>query len=230
MAGLARRDLLRTLAVGGVAVTSGLVFGELPVNATEAANATQASAGSNLVMIIRHAEKPPDSGKPYGVTTDGEQDDHSLIVAGWSRAGALVELFAPANGTPPTGLVMPTGLVVPTAIYASGAGEQGQRPIQTVTPLADRMGIALNTDYGKGDESALAATISGLTGATLVCWEHGEIPDIISALGTVSPQPPDSWDSSRFDLVWTLTGGPSNWTFNQVPQLLLAGDSTDPID
>ena len=218
MVELARRDLLRTLAAGGVAVASGVALGSVlsaPAGATPSAQ--------NLIMIIRHAEKPPDSGKPYGITPDGTKDSHSLTVAGWTRAGALVELFAPDNG------ILPAGLAKPDRIYASGAGENGQRPIQTVTPLAAKLNYDLDTDYGKGDESKLAAEIATLSGTTLVSWEHEDIPDIVAALGTVTPAPPDSWPDARFDMVWVLAGGPASWTFRQVPQLLLAGDSSTPL-
>ena len=218
MAELARRDLLRTLAVGGVAVASGAAFGSVL-----GAPAGAAPAAQNLIMIIRHAEKPPDSGKPYGITPDGTKDDHSLTVAGWTRAGALVELLAPDNGE------LPAGLRKPDRVYASGAGEKGQRPIQTVTPLTAKLGYDLDTDYGEGDEQDLAKEIAGLSGTTLVSWEHEDIPTIVAALGTVSPAPPSSWPDDRFDMVWVLAGGPGSWTFSQVPQLLLAGDSSTPL-
>jgi hypothetical protein len=210
------------LAVGGVAVASGAALGSVlaaPADATPAA----AESTPNLIMMIRHAEKPPDSGKPYGITPDGTQDDHSLIVAGWTRAGALVGLFAPDNGK------VPAGLRKPDRIYASGAGEKGQRPIQTVTPLAAKLNYKLDTDYGKGDEKKLAAEIVKLSGTTLVSWEHEQMPAIIAALGKVSPAPPSSWPDARYDMVWVFAGGPSSWTFSQVPQLLLAGDSSKPL-
>jgi hypothetical protein len=217
LAGLARRDLLRTIAVGGVAVASGVAFeaASAPASATPAVQ--------NLIMIIRHAEKPPDSGKPYGITPDGTQDTHSLTVAGWTRAGALVELFAPDNGQ------FPSGLRKPDRIYASGAGGNGQRPIQTVTPLAAKLNYDLDTDYGKGDESDLAKEIVKLSGTTLVSWEHENIPAIVAALGSVSPAPPSDWPDGRFDMVWVFAGGPGSWTFSQVPELLLAGDSSSPL-
>jgi hypothetical protein len=218
LAQLARRDLLRTLAVGGVAVAGGVVFESTPAAATPAASSAQ-----NQIMIIRHAEKPPDSGKPYGITPDGTKDDHSLTVAGWTRAGALVELFAPDNGQ------YPAGLRKPDRIYASGGSGNGLRPIQTVTPLAAKMNYKLDTKYGKGDEKGLAKEITQLSGTTLVSWEHENIQDIIAQLGTVSPKPPGSWPDARFDMVWVFVGGPSSWTFSQVPELLLAGDSSTPL-
>ena len=50
-------------------------------------------SGPAVILLIRHAEKPDGSGKPYGITIDGERSNGSLTVRGWNRAGALVELF-----------------------------------------------------------------------------------------------------------------------------------------
>ena len=42
---------------------------------------------------------------------------------------------------------------------------------------------------------------------------------------------PQTWPGDRFDLVWVFdwNAGAESYTFTQVPQLLLAGDSPDPI-
>ena len=44
------------------------------------------------IMIIRHAEAPV-PGQFKGVRQSGEDDEHSLIVRGWQRAGALIRFF-----------------------------------------------------------------------------------------------------------------------------------------
>jgi hypothetical protein len=64
-----------------------------------------------------------------------------------------------------------------------------------------------------------------------VSWEHEHIPAIIARLGQVTPRPPGSWPGDRFDIVYvfTRTASGSGWDFSQVPQMLLAGDSPDPI-
>src|SRR5260370_36656551 len=56
-------------------------------------------AHAEKIMVIRHGEKPQGALPPYGVTTDGEQDVNSLLVTGWTRAGALAVLFAPSRGS-----------------------------------------------------------------------------------------------------------------------------------
>ena len=199
-----RRTLLRLLTAGGAAAA-------LP--------ATIAAAQPDVVMIIRHGEKPPDSGKPYGVTADGTKDDSSLTVQGWQRAGGLAGFFSSG-----------AKVRVPNAIYAvNNSGSKHLRMAQTVTPLAAKLGLSLNVSYEEGDESDLAAAVAKRTGTTLISWEHSAIPDIVAHLGTVTPKPPSDWDDDRFDMVWVFTRSGNGWTFSQVPQLLLAGDSSSPL-
>ena len=135
---------------------------------------------SSMVMIVRHAEKPTTANRQRGVRPDGDHDRHSLSVRGWTRAGALVGLFVPQHGEPKAGLRRPD------AIYASGHPDDGsRRPVQTVTPLAERLGQHIHRRRGLGDEEALAAKLAVQDGATLVAWHHEAIPDIARALGAV---------------------------------------------
>ena len=118
----------------------------------------------------------------------------------------------------------------PNAGYAAGgSGGEGQRPRETVTPLGERLGLQVNTKYSNGSEAALAKECAGLAGATLISWQHEEIPAILAAFGQVTPAPPTSWPDDRFDLVWVLTPKSGGWSFTQVPQLLLDGDSAEPV-
>jgi broad specificity phosphatase PhoE len=186
------------------------------------------------IMAIRHGEKPTDKHEaPYGVTADGEQDWDSLTVRGWQRAGALHTLFDPSRG----GLASPH-LATPTLLYASkprSAGEtddgsKSKRPLQTITPLAARLGLSPKLDFGKGGEAALAAQVLKSSGVVLICWQHEKIDKIARDLvgeDPVAATLPAVWPGNRFDLIWVLDppGAPhGRWTFTQVPQSLLAGD------
>ena len=95
------------------------------------------------IMVIRHAEKPDGNG---GVMADGSANPEALTPAGWQRAGALVGLFVP-----PAGHFADTRLATPRTIYASGLGHHSKslRPQQTVTPLAAKLGLRINTDHPK---------------------------------------------------------------------------------
>lgn len=217
---LSRRTLLGA-AAGSAAFLAG---GCGTTQQVQPAALPPAPAGGPLIMIIRHAEKPAGSGTPQGIDVNGNAEPHSLTVAGWTRAGALVELFAPGAGS------LRAGLARPTAIYAAGGtGGEGQRPRETVSPLAARLGLSVTTTFAKGGEAALAAEAAHRPGATLISWQHEEIPALTTAVGTITPAPPQSWPDNRFDVVWVLAPTAAGWSFTQVPQLLLAGDSADPI-
>jgi broad specificity phosphatase PhoE len=112
-------------------------------------------------MIIRHGEKP--DGTHPGIDANGRPDPGSLSQVGWTRARRLADLFAPLQGTPRPGILKPM------SIYAarSNNGGEGARTRETVAPLAQRLGITVNTSYGKGDETALIAEVASKLGPTL---------------------------------------------------------------
>jgi broad specificity phosphatase PhoE len=118
-------------------------------------------------MIIRHGEKP--SGSTPGIDAGGNPDSGSLPEVGWNRARHLVDLFNPADGR------LRPGLARPTAIYAAGTNDSGDgaRTRETVTPLADKLGLPLDTSFGKGDEKALVNRVISQAGPTLIAWQHG---------------------------------------------------------
>ena len=175
-------------------------------------------------MVIRHGEKP--DGSHPGVDAQGNEDDSSLTAVGWQRAERLADLFDPPSGPPRAGLARPA------AIYAAGANDVGEglRPRETVAPLAQRLGIAVNTDYGKGDEEKLVDQVIAEPGPVLICWQHGELPGIAAAFPDVTPTPPKDWPDDRFDVVWTFTKTPDGWHFAQIPELVLPQDQADVID
>jgi hypothetical protein len=180
------------------------------------------------IMIIRHAEKP-DTSPPAGVTAQGATDEHSLIVRGWQRAGALVSFFTHPSAP---------GVDVPTYVYAAkfdaaddDNDSHSMRPIETVTPLARKLAMSdpsfsLNVNFAVGQESALVADVQARAGIVLIAWEHHHIPRIGENL---SSDVPNKWPGSRFDLVWIFMRAASeSYIFTQVPQLLLAGDEAAP--
>lgn len=176
------------------------------------------------VMIIRHAEKP--GGKIRGVAPDGSNNSRGLTPRGWQRAGALVRYFDPASASTPV-----PGVATPAAIFASRVEkkEKSRRPRQTVKPLATALRIAVDASYGRDTEPVLVQTVLQASGPVLVCWHHENIPALVSLLAP-SVSCPQVWPDDRFDLVWILDQDASSaWTLTQRPQLLLAGDSADPI-
>ena len=68
------------------------------------------------------------------------------------------------------------------------------------------------------------------SGVVLICWEHSHIPVIASSLPVVSGTAvPRKWPGDRYDVIWSFTlvpgPGPVRYTFDQIPQRLLAGDA-----
>ncbi|MFN8474012.1 MAG: hypothetical protein U0822_17605 [Anaerolineae bacterium] len=182
-----------------------------------------AASPPTKIMIIRHAEKPPDSGKPHGVLFDGDMDVESLTVRGWQRAGALVQLFAPANG-----VFADTQLAMPSYLYAAPSAKHGhsRRPEQTISALSEELGTTIDLRFEKGQEQDLAADVMGRPGIVLICWEHEHIPDIVRSILPDASAAPDQWPDDRYDLVWVLDldNATGQYTFAETQQQLLAGD------
>jgi hypothetical protein len=190
------------------------------------------SAPPDVIYIIRHGEKPEESAprRPApahrGVDFRGNQNEHSLQPRGWQRSGALAALFDPSRGPLRAGLQVPRMLISPS--YGDRTKTAQHRTHQTIGGISDLLGLAIATDFTKGQEPQLAAALakSG-PGAVLICWDHTHIPALASALplvaGTVIP---NTWPADRFDVIWRFTLVTNDeYSFGQIPQLLLSGDT-----
>jgi broad specificity phosphatase PhoE len=182
------------------------------------------------IMVIRHAEKPTD--QTAGVKQTGESSSHDLIVRGWQRAGALACLFAPARGPLQDPL-----LAMPEFIFASAAADdpdsgnsRSRRSQETVMPLAQLLRVEVNLNFSKGQEVELAAAARQCSGPVLIAWQHENIRAIAQAI-LGDDRAPQNWPGGRFDLVFVFTLNPVDGTYSfvEVMQRLLAGDSADPI-
>lgn len=195
-------------------------------------------AGARTIFIIRHGEKPGTSSVPCEVTSkaegvdrEGDKDEHSLLVCGWQRAGALATLFAPTVGPLREGILTPFQLVAPK--YKDPEKILRYRTHETILPLSQKTDVEVEWPYEEGEEPQLASwLVEVVGGTTLVCWEHQHIPAIANHIptvpGTVIPQ---EWPGERFDVVWSFSRRLSDrlYVFTQIPQLLLAGDRSEPI-
>ena len=154
------------------------------------------------VLIIRHAEKT------------GLKTDVHLNQRGYERAAALVRLF-------------PATFETPDVLFAAHRTAYSNRPVETVTPLANALNLKIDDRFGEDQYRALAKALhSGAVyrGKTvLVCWHHGRIPALAAALGVKSP--PSSWPDGQFDRAWKIQYANGTVTFADLPQHLLAGDS-----
>lgn len=191
------------------------------------------SAAAPKIMLIRHAEKPTaDASSPLGITAAGQPDSKSLTVRGWQRAGALAQLFSQPSLLADAHY---SALAQPARLFASavGQGSTSQRPAETLTPLADRLGLSVEQPYLKtqtdllGQMLGAAARQGGKQEVVLVAWEHGLIPDLARAITGQPDLIPAIWPAERFDLIWVLEwqAGSQQFSLTPVNQRLLSGDT-----
>lgn len=191
------------------------------------------------VMIIRHGEKLGDPG-------DDKDAGSSLSAHGAARAAALPSLFLPPamsrecvlehdshvglTATYVAGKV-PKGAArfpVPDFLFSTAHSPKSKRPRQTITPLAAALGLPINHDYSddKKDIDALATLLrtSHYAGKTvLICWHHGTISNLATALGATGATP---WAPTVFDRVWVIHYDAAR-AIRQFGQELLFGDETN---
>jgi hypothetical protein len=171
------------------------------------------------IIIIRHAQKPTKKPKHDGVREDGTPDPESLIVSGWQHAGALASVFSvPGSRVAP-----------PDVIFAAGAGKKKQaiggkevtigshsrRPVETVTPMAKRLGLTPVTTFTKGEEPLLVKDVLGRTGTILICWQHQDIATIGNLIVGNQTTVPQTWPENRYDLIWVFDRAGDSWNFRQ---------------
>ena len=180
------------------------------------------------IMVIRHAEKPSNDSPDEGVTQEGERDKESLTVKGWQRAGALAALFAPAHSS-----FHHPSLAVPQFLYASKPIRRNgsRRPVETITPLAEKLAIRTNTHFSKLESDQMLEEVFLCDGVVLICWQYEFIPKIANYILGNNKTTPQHWPEDRFDMVWVFDkdSASTRYSFKQVPQNLLMGDWATPI-
>jgi len=192
------------------------------------ATGSKMTTGPRTITILRHAEKPSAAGSlqpAFGVDEQGRPQAESLIPRGWQRAGALAAVLSAA--APPSPFVRPTVLFAPA--YPDGTLH---RPGETITPLARRLELPLQTPVTKGQEDVLvsAALLPQPGQDVLVCWEHHHIPAIVAALTQaldVSTLTPNGtlWPDTDFSsaLMW-IRQPDGLYTLTQTSLRVLDGD------
>jgi hypothetical protein len=186
---------------------------------------TSPDESPEIIMFVRHGEKPGDGGPPHGVNTLGEVDEHSLSVRGWTRAGALAGLFAhaPSRAHP--------HVTTPERIFATRPTSEvkSKREMDTASPTARRLSLHVDDRHTRGEEAELTQEVLGSHEATLIVWHHGSMAKLLGHFPVVNRKDvPGEWPEERFDLIWILVREPGpelSYRFVVVPQMLLADDS-----
>ena len=177
-----------------------------------------------IIMFVRHGEKPGEGSRPHGVNHHGEIDEHSLSVQGWTRAGALAGLFAhaPSKSHP--------HVVRPGRIFATRPSPEAKskREMHTANPTAKRLKIDIADSHTHGNEADLVKEVLGRPESTLIVWHHGTMAKLVRHFPIVNiDEIPKRWPDERFDLIWVLVRQPGaelKYRFVVVPQMLLADD------
>ncbi|KAB8336985.1 hypothetical protein FH972_021289 [Carpinus fangiana] len=83
-------------------------------------------------------------------------------------------------------------------------GGKRRRPVDTVTPLANDLGLSVDTHCDRDDPDCVKDAVSAYKGSgnVLICWEHDALQDICKELGKKSSNCPNYPDDS-FNIIWT---------------------------
>jgi hypothetical protein len=176
------------------------------------------------IIIIRHAQKPTKNPKHDGIREDGTHDPESLIVRGWQHAGALASIFAVPGNQP-----LDARFTKPTVIFAAGVGKKEQtiagkkvkvgshsrRPLETITPMAERLDVKPITAFTKGEEALLVKDVLARSGTILICWQHEDIATIANLIVGNDSTVPQTWPENRYDLIWVFDRVGDQWKFRQ---------------
>ena len=145
------------------------------------------------IFLVRHAEKP-DKGS-------------ELAPEGFARAQKYVQYFqnqVKYNGQP----------IRWNYLFASAESDKSDRPFLTIQPLSEAIDVKIDSDFKNKHFKDLIKELKKNKGNkfdntnVLICWHHGEILDLASALGANQgdlPQSahwPDKWPKKAYG--WLL--------------------------
>ena len=141
---------------------------------------------NDVILVIRHGEKPADGDK--------------LSAAGKARAEAYAKYFKnfTLDGQP----------LKLDYLFAAADSKASRRPRLTLEPTSKALGLAIDSRFADEQFGALADDIrTKLPGKhILLCWHHGEIPQLLQALGADPSQllPKGKWPDDVFNWVLEL--------------------------
>ena len=142
------------------------------------------------VIIIRHGEKPK---KGENLTCQGDNRARQLPAVLHRKFGVPDFTYVPALST--------------------GESTLHSRMFQTITPLAVRDNLKINSAFAGNAYGPIVESIRGRSGTVLMVWNHTNIPKLAKQFGVVSPP---LWLDEDFDSIWVITysGGAADLTID----------------
>jgi hypothetical protein len=135
------------------------------------------------ILIMRHAEKPAGSGNIH-LSPEGVQRTQRLAT------------------------YIPTTFGPPKFLFATAQSADSNRPIETIQPLSDAIGVPIEATFADDQYKMLAnllLTDPKYNGAlVLICWHHQKIPKLALDLGAPRASIPDPWDPDVYNLILVL--------------------------
>jgi hypothetical protein len=164
-----------------------------------------------LILIIRHGEKPKTG--PY------------LSVAGQQRADAYARYFQD--------FTVDSERLTPNAVFAAQDSDASQRPRLTVEPFAKAAGLQVDARFPSNHSDKLAAALRTTEQGKriLICWHHGDVPNLLRALGAKPEDvlPHGKWPDSVYGWVLLLRydrhGHLIPGSVRRIDEHLMPGDS-----
>lgn len=140
---------------------------------------------NSTVLIIRHAEKNPESGA-------------SLTPEGFARASKYAQYFQPFHADDGSVITL-------NALYAGQDSKSSIRPRLTLEPLSHASRLPLNTEFPTTDPEGLAHALATTQHGdhVLIAWRHGKIPALLKELHADPMRllPNGVWPDSVYDWV-----------------------------
>lgn len=133
-----------------------------------------------VILVIRHADKPAAG--------------HTLSAAGEARAQAYVNYFEnyQVAGQPHR----------PDYLFAAKDSANSHRSRLTLEPTAKALGLTIDYQFSNNQFQQLAQAIQNHPPGTniLICWHHGNIPQLLRALGADPKKllPDGKWPDDEF--------------------------------
>jgi broad specificity phosphatase PhoE len=166
---------------------------------------------NSVVLIIRHAE---DAGTGHGLSPRGEK-----------RAEAYKNYFL--------NFTVDSKRREPNAVLVAADSKQSHRPRLTVEPFAKAAKLPINSSFGNKQPTDLAAELRAnyQRKVILVCWHHGQIPDLLRALGAAPETllPNGKWPKTVYNWVimasYDENGRLIPESTRRISEHLLSGDS-----